>query len=209
MAVPGSLAQRVFLLAYDPGRGRFRVGTNLGAMLRAAALADLYLNGHLTDARGGAVIDARRPCRDAVQEALLDEIAGSKPRTWQTWVDRRQRATAGAVRRQLSDDGWVRLERRRVLGLFPTTKVTIRDPRVRKELLGRVRSALKSPLDRIDPADAALVAIVAAADLKLVLDRETRRAHQTRIQQLTAFSGPIGLALRRSIQAAALGGEGG
>jgi hypothetical protein len=209
MAAPGSLAQRVFLLAYDPGKGGFRIGTNLGAMLRAAALADLYLDGHLTDEGGGAAIYVRPPSRDPVLAALLDEIAGSKPRTWQSWVDRRQHATVTAVRRQLSDGGWVRLEPHRVLGLFPTTKVTIRDPGVRKELLGRVTGALKNPIDRVDPADATLVAIIAEADLKLVLDREARRAHKRRIQQLTRISGPIGVALRRSIQSAALGGEGG
>jgi hypothetical protein len=209
MAAPGSLAQRVFLLAYDPGRGGFRIGTNLGAMLRAAALADLYLAGHLTDEGGGAALDTPYPCPDPVLQALLDEIAGSKPRTWQSWVDKRQHATVGAVRRQLSDGGWVRLEPHRILGLIPTTKVTIRDPRVRKELLGRVSGALKNPLDRVDPADAALVAIIAEADLKLVLDRETRRTHKRRIKQLTEFSGPVGIALRRSIQSAALGGEAG
>jgi Golgi phosphoprotein 3 GPP34 len=205
MAVPGSLAQRVFLLAYDPGKGRVRLGANLGAMLRAAALADLYLDGHLTDERGGATIDARHPCPDPLLAALLDEIAGSRRRSWESWVGRRQRAAVSVVRRQLSDGGWVRLEPHRVLWLFPTTKVTIRDPRVRKELLSRVKGALKDPIDRIDHTDAALVAIVAAADLKIVLDRPTARAHRRRIQQLTAVSGPVGQALRRSIESAALG----
>jgi len=202
MAVPGSLSQRIFLLAYDPDKGRVRVGTNLGAMLRAAALADLYLDGHLTDARGRAAVVDRHPCHDPVLEALLEEIAGSRPRKWQSWVDRRQRAAVSATRGLLSDGGWVRLEPRRILGLFPTTRVTIRDPRVRKELLGRINGALKNPVGRVDPADAALVAIVAAGDLKLVLDRRTRRAAKRRIQELTELSGPIGPALHKSIQAA-------
>jgi hypothetical protein len=203
MAVPGSLPQRIFLLAYNPDKGRVGAGTNLGAMLRAAALADLYLNGYLTDERGRAAIDVRRPSHDPVLEALRDEVARSKPRKWQSWVDRRQGAAVGAVRQQLGDGGWVRLEPRRILGLFPTTKVTMRDPRVRKELLGRINGALKDPIGKIDPADATLVAIVAAGDLKLVLDRETRRANRRRIQKLVELSGPIGPALRKSIQAAA------
>jgi hypothetical protein len=203
MAVPHSLPERIFLLAYNPDKGKVGMGTNLGAMLRAAALADLYLNGHLTDERGRAAIEVRHPCHDPVLEALLEEIAGSKPRKWQSWVDRRQRATVSSVRQQLSDGGWVRLEPHRILGLFPTTKVTVRDPRVRKELLGRVNGALKNPIGRIDTADAALVAIVAAGDLKLVLDRKTKRANKRRIQVLTDLSGPIGPALRKSIAAAA------
>jgi len=208
MAVPGSLPQRIFLLAYNPDKGRVGVGTHLGAMLRAAALADLYLKGHLTDERRRAVVHVRHPCHDPVLDALLEEIAGSRRRTWQSWVGRRQRAAVSAVRQQLSDGGWARLERHKILGLFPTTKVTIRDPRVRKELLGRVNGALKNPIGRTDLADAALVAIVAAGDLKLVLDRRTRRANKRRIQELTDLSGPIGPALRKSIQADAAAAAG-
>jgi hypothetical protein len=200
MAVPDSLPQRVFLLAYDPHKGRVRAGTNLGAMLRAAALADLYLNGHLTDERGRAATDVRHPRHDPVLQAVHEEIAGSRPRKWQSWVGRSQRAVVSAVRQQLSDGGWVRLEPHRILGLFPTTKVTIRDPRVRKELLGRVNGALKDPVGRVDPADAALVAIVAVGDLRLVLDRKTKRANKRRVQELIERSGPIGPALRRAIQ---------
>jgi hypothetical protein len=203
MTVPSSLAQRIFLLAHDPGKGRARIGTNLGAMVRAAALADLYLRGHLTDERGRAALAARRPCTDTVLATLLDDIAGSRPRTWQSWVDRRQHATVVAVREQLGENGWARLESSRILGIFPTTKVTLRDPRVRKELLGRVRAALKDPMSRVDPADAVLVAVVAAGQLNLVLDRRARRDARRRLQELTDLSGPIGPALRKSIEASA------
>lgn len=208
MAAPESLPQRIFLLAYNPDRGRVGMGTNLGAMLRAAALADLYRTGHLVDERGRAAVGVRHPCHDPVLAALLDEIAGSRPRKWQSWVDRRQRATVGAVRRQLSDGGWVRLEPHRILGLFPTTKVTIRDPRVRKELLGRINGTLRNPIGRTDPADAALVTVVAAGGLTLVLDRKTRRTHKQRLRELAKFSGPIGPALHKSIQDAAAAAAG-
>lgn len=205
MEVPDSLPQRIFLLAYNPDKGRVGVGTNLGAMLRAAALADLYRGGHLKDDRGRVAVGTRHPCRDPVLDALLEEIARSKPYTWQSWVGHRRGVAIRAVRQQLSDGGWVRLEPRRILGVFPATKVTIRDPRVRKELLGRVNAALNSLIGGIDPADAALVAIVAAGDLTLVLDRKTQRANKRRIQELTKLSGPIGPALRGAIQAAAIG----
>ncbi len=224
MAVPGSLPRRMFLLAYDPDKGRFRVGTNLGGLLRAAALADLRLRGHLTDERGNAAIDRRRPRpsgagtvsrsvhrppgHDPVLETLLDEIARSKPRTWQFWIHHGLRTAVRAVRQQVSDGGWVRLQPHKVLGLFPTTRVTIRDLRVRNELLGRVNGALNNPIGRVDPADAALVAIVAAGDLRVVLDRRTARAHKRRIKELTELSGPVGPALEQSIRDAAIGESG-
>ncbi|BCJ69545.1 GOLPH3/VPS74 family protein [Polymorphospora rubra] len=174
-------------------------------MLRAAALADLLRGGHLTDKRGRVAIDVRHPCRDPVLDALLEEIAGSKPHTWQSWIGHRQRAAVRAAHQQLNDGGWVHLQPHKILGLFPTSRVTIRDPRVRKELLDRVNTALHEPIGSIDPADAALVAIIAAGDLTLVLDRKTQRANKQRIQELTELSGPIGPALHKSIQAAAIG----
>lgn len=218
MAVPDSLPQRVFLLAYNPDKGRVGMGTHLGAMLRAAALADLYLGGHLSDERGRAIVGTRhsahghdhagaghRPGHDPVLGMILEQVTGSKPHRWQSWIDSRQRATFKAVRQQLGEGGWARLEPRKVLGLFPTTKITLRDPRVRKELLARVNDALKKPIGRVDRTDAALVAILAAADLTLVLDRRTRRTYRQRIQELTQLSGPVGPALRRSIEDATAG----
>jgi hypothetical protein len=202
MAVPGTIAQRLFLLAWNPAKGRIGLGTNLGAMIRAGALADLYLSGHLADENGRAAIGVRRPCPDPVLDSMLDEIAGARPRKWQHWVSRRQRATVHAVRRQLGDDGWVRLEPYRILGLVPAVRVTMRDPRVRTTLVSRVKDTLHRPIDRVEEADAALVAILAAGGLSLVLDRQTRRDDKRRIQALTAMSGPIAPALKRAIEAA-------
>ncbi|GGN85960.1 hypothetical protein GCM10010112_66970 [Actinoplanes lobatus] len=207
MAVPGSLPLRVYLLAHDPAKGRVRFTTQLGAMLRAAALADLYGSGHLTDEKGRAVVSGRhRPCGDPFLESVRAEIAAAKPRKWQHWVGRNQGAATRAVRQQLGDGGWARLRPYRILGLFPATRVTIRDPRVRKELLGRVNNAVKKPMGRVDAADAALVAVIAAGDLGLVLDRRTRRTHKRRIHELTEISGPVAPALKKSIEAANSGG---
>ncbi|OJF11974.1 GOLPH3/VPS74 family protein [Couchioplanes caeruleus] len=208
MALPSSLPQRIYLLAYNPAKGKVGIGTELGAMLRAGALADLYIKGQLTDVRGRAAINDQHPCSDSVLAGLLEEIAGSKPRKWQYWIGKRQRTTVGAVRQQLEDGGWARCQRYRILGLFPATKVTLRDPRVRKELMSRVNGAFRTPAGRVDPADAALVTIVAAAELNLVVDRKTRRDNKRRIQELSETTGPIGPALHKSIQAAASGGDG-
>ncbi len=205
MAVPDSLPQRIFLLAYRPDKGRVAKGADVGMMLRAAALADLYLGGHLIDERGRAIIHIRQPRHDPVLDAILEEIAGSKPGRWKRWIERRQGATFRAVRQQLGDSGWVHLQPHRFLGLFPTTRVTIRDPLVREELRRRVTTALNEPIDTVDRADATVVAIIAVGGLTSVLDRRTRRANKQRIRQLTEHSGPIVPALRAAINDAASG----
>ncbi|MFI5497167.1 GPP34 family phosphoprotein [Actinoplanes sp. NPDC051859] len=208
MTVPGNLPQCSYLLAYHPDKGRVGFSTELGAMLRAAALADLYLKGHLADERGRAVSSSARPSGDPVLDGLLEEIAGARPRKWQHWIGKRQRPTVSAVRQQLADGGWARCEPYKMLGLFPATRVTMRDPRVRKELVSRVNGALRGAAGRVDPADAALVTIVAAGELNLVLDRRSRRAHKRRIQELSELTGPIGPALHKSIQAASASAAG-
>ncbi|GAA1645980.1 GOLPH3/VPS74 family protein [Actinoplanes couchii] len=202
MALPGSLTQRVYLLAHDPDKGKVGMFTEVGAMLRAAALADLYLKGHLTDERGRAVVHGRPAVSDQVLAGLLEEIAAAKPRKWQHWIGKRHRPTVASVRGQLGDGGWARLEPYKIVGLFPATKVTPRDPRVRKELVGRVKEALRAPVGRVDPADAALATIAAEASLTIVLDRKTRRASRRRLLELSVLTGPIGPALHKAIQAA-------
>ncbi|GAB3657516.1 GPP34 family phosphoprotein [Actinocorallia lasiicapitis] len=198
MNVPDTLPQRLYLLAYDPAKGRVR-GGHVGELVRAAALTDLYLNGHLTDVRDRPVVEVRHPCHDPFLETLLAEVAEGRSRKWKSWVARRGGPAHRAVRQQLADGGWLRVEQSKILGIFPHTKVTPRDPRVRKELADRVNGALKQPVSRVDPADAALVALSAAAELPHVLGRAERRKHKERIRSLTSLAGPAAPALRKAI----------
>ncbi len=52
--LPESLPARLYLLAYDTEKNRMTAGSQLGLVLRAAALADLYLTERLTDEAGKA-----------------------------------------------------------------------------------------------------------------------------------------------------------
>ena len=97
---------------------------------------------------------------------------------------------------------WSASQPHRILGLFPTTKVTIRDPRVRKELLGRVGGALRNPPGQSRPGRCRAGGHRCRRRPQLVLDRRTRRTAKRRIRELTELSGPVGPALRKSLQAA-------
>ena len=46
---PESLPAQLYLLAYDPRRERLTARTQLGYLMRAAALTDLRLGGHIAD----------------------------------------------------------------------------------------------------------------------------------------------------------------
>ncbi|MEV7779668.1 GPP34 family phosphoprotein [Kitasatospora sp. NPDC088351] len=201
MELPGTLPGQLYLLAHDPERGRLTGTHNLEPLLRAAALTDLLQRGLLRDANGRPEVTGRAPAGlDPVLAGILTELADGRPRRWRNWIGRRRRTTR-AVRDGLAATGWIRLDEHRVLGLFRTVRPTPRDPRVRKALAAAVSSALHGPLSRVEPGDAALVALADAARLALVLPRKLRREQRERIAALAALCGPVPRALRQAIAA--------
>ncbi|MFD0684722.1 GOLPH3/VPS74 family protein [Actinomadura fibrosa] len=197
--IPESLPARMFLLAYDLRKQRMaKGGSRLGYVLRGAALTELYLDGRLSE-------DGRRPAPGTPGDdpyGLLAEIAGSRPRSWQHWIRKGSRAFVATVRDELERDGWIRVRRHRVLGLFPSYQVTVKDPRVVKELWGGASQALRGrPVAHVNSYDAAAVALAAAGELTTVLPRADRRRYKRRIEELTARSGPAAPAVRKVISA--------
>ena len=94
----------------------------------------------------------------------------------------------------------IKVEGRRILGVFPATRITLSQPHVATRLANRVNGAVRGtrPLSRVDPHDAALV--VTSGGLKIVLSPAQRRRSKARTAQLTESSGPIPPALRNVIQ---------
>ncbi|GAA1216647.1 GPP34 family phosphoprotein [Kitasatospora nipponensis] len=201
MDLPAALPGRLFLLAFDPARGRLTDRRNLELLLRAAALTDLLQRGLLEDVNGRPTAVGSPPAGlDPVLAGILQQITESRARSWKSWIGARRRTTT-AVRDQLAAGGWIRLEERQLLGLFSTVRITEHDGRSRKALAAAVSTALRGPLTRVEPADAALVALADAAQLTAVLPRRTRREHRERISTLATFCGPLPRALRQAITA--------
>jgi hypothetical protein len=55
------------------------------------------------------------------------------------------------------------------------------------------------PAARLDPRDAALVALAATGELKVVLPRALRRTHKRRITELGEIAQPVLQALKKAI----------
>ncbi|MGK4583966.1 GOLPH3/VPS74 family protein [Kitasatospora sp. HPMI-4] len=202
MELPETLAGKLYLLAYDPERERLTGRRNLEYLLRAAALTELLRRGLLRE-------DGRTPVAVGTLPAGLDpvladqwrRIAGGRSHSWQHWVRWPHRRTVRAVREGLAAAGWIDVEEYRVLGVFPAARIALREPRVRRALEAAVSSALRGPLSRVDPDDAALVALADAARLHAVLTWRQSREFRSRIQKLAPAAGPVPLALRRALQA--------
>ena len=193
MDLPETLPARLYLLAYDPAKGRARPRSRIGYVLRAAALADLYLRGNLEDADGRPRASARAPLpADPVLDAVLRDIAESRPRPWAHWVRKHSEETKRAVVDQLAAGGWIEVHPRRTLGVIPSTTVTLHEPAVVSRLGELFRAALRATAAVTDAGqrDATMVALAAAGGLSTVLPEEQRHEHGTQ-------AGPVITALRR------------
>ncbi|MFI2608714.1 GPP34 family phosphoprotein [Kitasatospora sp. NPDC018619] len=222
MDLPATLPEKLYLLAYDPRRARTTQHSSLNLLLQAAALTELLRRGLLHEDGRKAVARARDGAAvaglDPYSAHLLAQIRGARPHSWSAWIGR-ARSTGRdqpirRVRDGLAEAGRITLRPHRVAGLFPATVVTLDDPAVRTALAARVTGALTGPLSRVDPADAALTALVAAGKLRTVLSSRERREHRGRIGKLAPAAGPVPRALGtalawrmagHSAEAAALG----
>ncbi|TCC58515.1 GPP34 family phosphoprotein [Kribbella pittospori] len=199
---PDALAARLFLLAYDPMKGRLTNTSKLGKLLRAAALVDLQLAGNLADDNGRARLTKVAAPEDQVLAGILADIGSRGPRRWKTWVDRRQRAIVREVRSDLERAYLIRVEPYRVLGLFPRHGITLRHPLIRRQVLQSATDTLRPSrlVTRVDLRDAAVVVLAATADLRTVVTKDQRNRHKDRLAQLGVRVGPVVPALKKSLQ---------
>ncbi|ETK37429.1 GOLPH3/VPS74 family protein [Microbispora sp. ATCC PTA-5024] len=202
MDIPGSLAEQLCLLGYDPRRERVVTGLPFPYLLRAAALTDLLLRGRIADDGGRVRVLTEEAVGDPVLDDLLAVLAASPPRTWRHWIGKDRRRTVEAVLDRLEGQRLVRRETRKQLLIFSSRLVRVRDTRVARRLAARVDGALTGPVSRVDARDAALVALAAAGEVGTVLPSAKRREHRQRIAQLTERSGPAAPALRSVVRQA-------
>lgn len=199
---PDSLAARLFLLAYDPEKGRLTARSKLGKVLRAAVLVDLQLNGNLDDDNGRARVTPGAAPTDPVVALVLEELRAVGPRRWRHWIDRRGGATVRRVRDELARDHLIKVEPHRVLGVVPADRITLRQPLARRHVLQGARDTLRPSrlVSRVDLRDASVVVLAATADLRTVVTKEQRTRHKDRLAQLAVRVGPVVPALKKSLQ---------
>ena len=201
MEPPDSLPAQLYLLSYDRGKGRITGRLWLGYTLGGAALADLWLSGHLVDEDGRARPAAgHAPPADPVLRELWERMVPVPPRKWVRWVN--QRRMEGAVRTQLATGGWIRIEPSG--HWWRRDRVTVRDTLMLGRMTQQVGSALRGPIpvDRLPAQESMLVALVATAEMGTVIPRQRRREHRARLSAIVERGGPPVTALRRALQQA-------
>jgi hypothetical protein len=188
----------VFLLAYDPERGRLTARSKLGKVLRVAVLVDLQLQGSIADDNGRARVTTSPAPADPVVAAVLAELRAAGPRRWRHWIDRRGGWTVRQVRDELVRARLIMVEPRRILG----DRITLRQPLVRRHVLQSAHDTLRPSrlVSRVDLRDASVVVLAATADLRTAVTKEQRTRHKDRLAQLAVRVGPVVPALKKSLQ---------
>ena len=194
MTLPESLPARLYLLAYDTEKNRVTAQSQLGLVLRAAALADLYLTGRVTDENGKArAAGDRRPTGDPLLDEVLQQLAEHRPRSWQGWIARGL-PKVPAVRTQLEAGQCIRVERRMIL----PDRVELLDRVVVQRYADELRAELRRPASRTEPRTAAVLALAARGEIATVISRSERREHRQYLDELAVYTGPIADALRKA-----------
>ncbi|MET8865057.1 GPP34 family phosphoprotein [Nonomuraea sp. NPDC004580] len=198
------LTRSAFLLAFDLRKDRLVQQTELGHLLRAAALAELLLQGSLAD-DGGKAKAVRPPAGLApasLPAVVWEEISTSPPRSWRRWIRKDYAKAVTLVRDELAADRLIRVERRRVL-LFPVERVVPRRPYVSRRLAERVSRAVRGgrPVSRVEPDLRVLAALAAAARIRSVVGDGGPHDGRDRVEQLAQPVEPIATALRKIIDA--------
>ncbi|WP_112469954.1 GOLPH3/VPS74 family protein [Streptomyces triticisoli] len=198
-----SLPARLYLLAWDTAPPQLSGAGELHHLVRAGALTELAQRGLLVDDDGIATpVDLDAITGDPVLDGLLDLVRESRPRRWRSWVTLRARLTLVAVREQLAAEGYLRAEKRRVLGVFPSVDHVLERVAVVDALREEARRVLEGsrPAALVPERDAAVVALAAAAGLRTLVSATDRRRHRQRIEELTERSGAAAPALRRVVR---------
>ncbi|MFI8949991.1 GPP34 family phosphoprotein [Streptomyces sp. NPDC053750] len=199
---PLSPPARLCLLAWDPARPGVTDTARIHHLVRAGALTELAQRGLLIDDEGIATpVDLDSRTGDAVLDGLLDLVRESLPHRWRTWVRLHARVTFDAVREQLVAEGYLRAEKKRVLGVFPSVDHVLARASVAQALREETRHVLDGPVavGEVSERDAAVAALAAAADLRTLGSPGARPRRGGRIAELTERSGAAAPGLRKIV----------
>ncbi|MFI6174401.1 GPP34 family phosphoprotein [Nonomuraea sp. NPDC051191] len=163
-----TIAEELLLLAYSEEEGRQLIGgIQLDPALGGAILAELAAAGRVELADDKVTVKDPAPLGDEELDAALARMAeDGKARKPAWWV---QRLQSGKLRwrllTRLAESGVLAEERRKVLGIFPTTRWPESDPQVEADVRERVTAVLTGA--EPDQRTATLIAIMYAAKLDL------------------------------------------
>ncbi|HEX4721509.1 MAG TPA: GPP34 family phosphoprotein [Pseudonocardiaceae bacterium] len=198
---PDTLPARLCLLGWDADKQRFTQGQELGYVVRGAALVDLSLRGCLSDDEGKVRASGSKRTGDRVLDDVLRQIGEDRPRSWGAWVRRGARPTLAAVQDQLASARIASVDERRRLGIFPGRRVAVTDPAAALAAHQALHEVVVGRR-RMSEWDAAVVALVAAGDLRSALSRQERKQYGERVTACADEAPPAVRKVLRGVKSA-------
>ncbi|MFJ6080780.1 GPP34 family phosphoprotein [Streptomyces sp. NPDC092369] len=190
-----SLPALLYLVAWDTETGE---GSGAAPQARAGALVELARRGLLVDEDDIVTpVDMDALTGDGPLDELLELIRESRPHGWRSWVTLHARETADALREQLTAEGYLRTERKRVLGVFPGVEHKLERAADVAALRAEIQEVLDGPVPvaEVPERDATAAVLAAAAEL----GTPTPVKDPERVEQLVAHVGTGVPGLRKVI----------
>ncbi|GAA2067427.1 hypothetical protein GCM10009801_14760 [Streptomyces albiaxialis] len=185
-----TLPQRLFLLCYTVRKEKFEL-TNLqgrGQLLRAAALAELALDGRIGAEGGKGRRTATEPPEDTFLAEVWHEVPADKPKSWLSLVHGKAHASEKPVRLQLAATGAVTVQHDKWMKMLAVDRVTVMDPEGVRAEQETVREAVLGGADPAAvPMDALTMAVLAAeTEVTSVFSGKERAGHKEALKALAA-----------------------
>lgn len=203
------LHEEVMLLALRDEKGTVESGAHYTHAIAGAVIAELLLNERIRIERPKkkkklVVVSSATQLGDPLIDEILAKIDDSKkPRRIEEWVGR----IAGTknlkhrVAEQLCRRGILKVDQDKVLLIFNRTIYPEVDPRPENAIIERMRSAIFTELDDVDPRTAILISLANAADLlKYTFEKKKLKERKARIEAI-ANGDVVGQATKEAIQA--------
>lgn len=200
--------EEIMLLALRDERGTVGAGAMYNYALGGAILAELLLAKRICVEDGKRkmvnLVDAR-PVGEPVIDECLAKVAASKRRaSTQTWVQRfaslkklHHRIALGLCERDI-----LRATEDKVLLIFRRTVYPEINPVPERKLIERMREAIFSDSDKVDPRTTILISLANSAGLlRIPFDIKQLKKRKKRIDQLTCGE-LMGKATKQAIEAA-------
>jgi hypothetical protein len=184
------LYEEIMLLALRNEKGTTATGFP-EYLVAGAVLAELLLDCRIsvedTKKQMLALHDTTPTGDPILDECLARMAAGKRRATLQTWLSRLAgiKDLRHKVARQLCNRGVLRADEDKVLLLFTRRIYPEMDPVPEREIVERVRAAVFTDADRLDPRTVVLISLAQAADLLgETFGRKEVRARRKRIEQV-------------------------
>ena len=202
------LHEEVMLLALKDEGGTIASGTNYKFALAGAVLAELLLSERIAveerKKKKYAVLKDSTPLGDPVIDECLKKVVNAKKnQQLQTWVSRFSglKDLKNRVARSLVQRGILRADEDKVLLLFTRKIYPEVNPEPERKMIERLREAVLTEAEDIDPRTVVLVSLADSTGLlKVIFDKKDLKAQKKRIEQVV--NGDVsGKATKEAIEA--------